>query len=79
MENGNKSPFKDETADDYRLRISKFDPWVNHNDMGAGRVEEIKALSPRGRLIVVGMAAAQVKFRRLTKPPWWRRIIGIDA
>ena len=73
MGNGNKPDFKDETADEYRRRIT---PRVlNKLWRAVGGVEDryrevlqVHALissSPRGRLIVVGMAATQHQYRRL--------------
>ncbi len=72
-ENGNKPPFKDETAEEYRRRITprllnKLWRAVNRGEDRFKEVLKVHALvssSPRGRLIVVGMAATQDKYRRL--------------
>ncbi len=73
MENGNKPDFKDETADEYRRRITPRvlnKQWraVNRAANRFKDVLKVYALinsSPRGRRIVAGMAATQYKYRRL--------------
>lgn len=67
MENGNKTDFRDETADEYRRRIipKGSAPKPPH---GFETVQQYRRRPLRGRLIVVGMAATQDKYRRLYNP-----------